>query len=84
MCLCVYAFICLLAKYLVTHRVDFNKTCRKSSLDVHLQMFIFWSHPGSRWLPQQTELKKHKTACESDNVKNNDLDFGAIVTESDR
>lgn len=44
---------------------------------------MFWRHPDSRWSPQLSELTKRKNVYESDHLRNADLDFGEIVTETD-
>lgn len=51
---CVFA---LLAKYLLTHRTNFNE---KLSLDIYLQLTNIWSRPRSRCPQQLVNLGEHK------------------------
>lgn len=34
------------------HLMDCNKTLRKQSVDIHLQLFYFWSQPDPGWVLQ--------------------------------
>lgn len=46
----VICYVCLLAKYFMNHRMDFNEI--SSNYRIHIHVFKFFDHSNSKWPPQ--------------------------------
>lgn len=72
----------ILAKYF-TNLITFNKTFqKKKSLCVPLKSIILLSHANSKYLPQPTDLTKHKFGSNSVTFTDNELKYDKAVVKS--
>lgn len=73
----------MLAKYLMDHFIELNKTFRQLSLDYALlQLIVLWSQPDSKYLTVKWSQKCKKNNYNSVNCTHPELEVSVNIAES--